>query len=133
MERMGCKTEDELRDKYDELEEDLRLWASYRGQTLTRTVRGYKAIELTFVENSNVERSLWVQCQTIADMKFTYVVSCQQYGIQKRSGDPRAQDILQLMTTYDSMLYSGINEYEVPVTKCLVAFLNVNLPSDNHI
>lgn len=63
-------------------------------------MEGYKAIELTSVENSNVGRSLWVQRQAIADMKFTYVVSCQQYGIQKRSGDPRAQDILQLMTTY---------------------------------
>lgn len=79
-------------------------------------MKGYKAVEPTSVENSNVARSLWVQCQAIADMKFTYVVSCRQYGIQKRSGDPHAQDILQLMTTYDSMLYFGINEYEVPVT-----------------
>ncbi|XP_042395925.1 callose synthase 3-like [Zingiber officinale] len=139
LERMGCKTEDELRDRYGELEEDIRLWASYRGQTLTRTVRGmmyyrqalelqafldmandedlmegYKAIELTSVENSNVGRSLWVQRQAIADMKFTYVVSCQQYGIQKRSGDPRAQDILQLMTTYPSLRVAYIDEVEEP-------------------
>ncbi|RZR80414.1 hypothetical protein BHM03_00006445 [Ensete ventricosum] len=101
LERVGCKTEEELRERDDEFEEELRLWASYRGQTLTRTdlMDGYKAIELTSEENSKVGRSLWAQCQAVADMKFTYVVSCQQYGIQKRSGDSRAQDILRLMTT----------------------------------
>jgi len=61
-------------------------------------MEGYKAIELTSEDSSG--RSLWTQCQAVADMKFTYVVSCQQYGIQKRSADPHAQDILKLMTTY---------------------------------
>lgn len=63
---------------------------------------GYKAIELNSEDESKEERSLWAQCQAVADMKFTYVVSCQLYGIHKRSGDPRAQDILKLMTTYVS-------------------------------
>ena len=40
------------------------------------------------------------QCQAVADMKFAYVVSCQKYGVDKRSGEPRAQDILRLMTKY---------------------------------
>ncbi|WOL18911.1 callose synthase 3-like [Canna indica] len=139
LERVRCDTEDDLCENYDELEEDIRLWASYRGQTLTRTVRGmmyyrkalelqafldmakdedlmegYKAIELTSEENPKLERSLWVQCQALADMKFTYVVSCQQYGIQKRSGDPRAQDILRLMTTYPSLRVAYIDEVEEP-------------------
>lgn len=56
-------------------------------------------------DQSEPERLLWRQCQAIADMKFTYVVSCQQYGIHKRSGDPRAQDILKLMTTYVHVYY----------------------------
>lgn len=63
-------------------------------------MEGYKAVELTSEEHSKVGRSLLAQCHAVADLKFTYVVSCQQYGIQKRSGDQRAQDILQLMTTY---------------------------------
>lgn len=33
---MNCSSEDELRSS-DELEQELRLWASYRSQTLTRT------------------------------------------------------------------------------------------------
>lgn len=60
-------------------------------------MEGYKAMELTSEDSSG--RSLWTQCQAVADMKFSYVVSCQQYGIQKRSGDQRARDILKLMTT----------------------------------
>ncbi|KAK9736029.1 hypothetical protein RND81_04G245800 [Saponaria officinalis] len=136
LQRSNCNSEEELRDS-EELEEELRLWASYRGQTLTRTVRGmmyyrkalelqafldmandkvlmegYKALELNTEENSQSERSL---CQAVADMKFTYVVSCQQYGIDKRSGNPRAQDILKLMTTYPSLRVAYVDELEEPI------------------
>lgn len=61
-------------------------------------MEGYKALELSSDDHSS-GRSLWAQCQAVADMKFTYVVSCQQYGAQKRSGKAQAQDILRLMTT----------------------------------
>ncbi|KAJ1383229.1 Glycosyl transferase, family 48 [Sesbania bispinosa] len=140
LQRVKCSSEEELKgNESDELEEELRLWASYRGQTLTRTVRGmmyyrkalelqafldmakdedlmegYKAIENSD-DNSRGERSLWTQCQAVADMKFTYVVSCQQYGIDKRSGSPRAQDILRLMTRYPSLRVAYIDEVEEPV------------------
>ncbi|KAL0459295.1 UNVERIFIED_CONTAM: Callose synthase 3, partial [Sesamum latifolium] len=76
-------------------------------------MQGYKAIELN-EDQMKGERSLWTQCQAVADMKFTYVVSCQLYGIQKRSGDPRAQDILRLMTTYPSLRVAYIDEVEEP-------------------
>ena len=36
LERVQCKSEEELRET-ELLEDELRLWASYRGQTLTRT------------------------------------------------------------------------------------------------
>lgn len=36
LERVGCKSEDDLKGD-PKLEEELRLWASYRGQTLTKT------------------------------------------------------------------------------------------------
>lgn len=36
LERVKCSNEEELRGS-DELEDQLCLWASYRGQTLTRT------------------------------------------------------------------------------------------------
>ncbi|KAL7218678.1 hypothetical protein ACSBR2_011861 [Camellia fascicularis] len=105
LERVKHDHEEEFKGS-DELEEDklekLRLWASYRGQTLTRTVRGmmyyrkalelqafldmakdedlmegYKAVELNMEDQIKGERSLWAQCQAVVEMKFTYVVSCQ--------------------------------------------------------
>ncbi|KAA8520299.1 hypothetical protein F0562_014555 [Nyssa sinensis] len=136
LERVGCSSEDELKGD-PKLEEQLRLWASYRGQTLTKTVRGmmyyrqalelqafldmakdeelmkgYKAAESNTEEHLRNERSLLAQCQAVADMKFTYVVSCQNYGTDKRSGDARAQDILKLMTTYPSLRVAYIDEVE---------------------
>lgn len=41
--------------------------------------------------------SLSAQMDALADIKFTYVVSCQVYGKDKASGDPRARHILDLM------------------------------------
>lgn len=63
-------------------------------------MKGYKVAESISGENSKSDRSLRAQCQAVADMKFTYVVSCQQYGNQKRSSDIRAKDILNLMIKY---------------------------------
>ncbi|KAL3622395.1 Callose synthase 1 [Castilleja foliolosa] len=136
LERVGCKSEDDLKE-HVQSEEELRLWASYRGQTLTKTVRGmmyyrqalelqafldtakeedlmkgYKAAELNTEEQVKNEGSLLTQCQAVADMKFTYVVSCQQYGLHKRSGDQRAADILRLMTKYPSLRVAYVDELE---------------------
>ncbi|KAL3500760.1 hypothetical protein ACH5RR_039853, partial [Cinchona calisaya] len=137
LERMKCNSEDEIRES-DNLEEQMRLWASYRDQTLTRTVRGMmyyrKALELqAFLDmakdqdlmerykaiKSNEdqmkgEQSLWTRCQAVADMKFTYVLSCHLYGSYKRSGDSRAQDILRLMRSYPSLRVAYIDEIEEP-------------------
>ncbi|KAF0902192.1 hypothetical protein E2562_014435 [Oryza meyeriana var. granulata] len=133
LERVDRKSEEELRED-ETLEEDLRLWASYRGQTLTRTVRGMmyyrKALELQAfldmakdddlmkgyraTELMSEDSQLMTQCKAIADMKFTYVVSCQQYGIQKRSGEACAHDILRLMTAYPSLRVAYIDEVEAP-------------------
>ncbi|AQK67353.1 Callose synthase 3 [Zea mays] len=57
LERVGCKNEEVLRED-EQLEEKLCLWVSYRGQTLTRTVRGMmyyrKALELqAFLDMAN--------------------------------------------------------------------------------
>uniref|UniRef100_A0A0E0K890 1,3-beta-glucan synthase n=1 Tax=Oryza punctata TaxID=4537 RepID=A0A0E0K890_ORYPU len=127
--------DEELKENEDKSEE-LRLWASYRGQTLARTVRGmmyyrkalvleafldmakhedlmegYKAVESTD-EQWKLQRSLFAQCEAVADMKFTYVVSCQQYGNDKRAALPNAQDILQLMRTYPSLRVAYIDQVE---------------------
>ena len=61
-------------------------------------MEGYKAAESVTDEQWKIhQRSLFAQCEAVADVKFTYVVSCQQYGNDKRAALSSAQDILQLM------------------------------------
>ncbi|KAK4487157.1 hypothetical protein RD792_006474 [Penstemon davidsonii] len=114
-----------------------RQWVSYRGQTLARTVRGmmyyrealelqcfldfaddnaifggYRAIDI----NHRDYRVLKERAQALADLKFTYVVSCQVYGAQKKSSKEEDRncyvDILNLMLTYPSLRVAYIDERE---------------------
>lgn len=63
----------------------------------TEILEGYKAVTEPEEEGKRSQRSLSAQLEAIADMKFTYVATCQIYGNQKQSGDRRATDILNLM------------------------------------
>ncbi|KAK3008792.1 hypothetical protein RJ639_014255 [Escallonia herrerae] len=136
MERIQCKDESEIY----EIEENvlqLRHWVSLRGQTLCRTVRGmmyyrralklqafldmareseilegYKAVTIPSEEDKKSQRSLYAQLEAVADMKFTYVATCQNYGNQKRDGDRRATDILNLMVNNPSLRVAYIDEVE---------------------
>ncbi|KAK4487202.1 hypothetical protein RD792_006522 [Penstemon davidsonii] len=128
LERLGSENIDETNDEVKE--EDLRDWASFRGQTLSRTVRGMmyyrKALKLqAFLDMAEdddilqgydaIDRendTLSAQLDALADMKFTHVVSCQIYGSQKSSGDPQAQDILELMIRYPSLRVAYVEEKE---------------------
>uniref|UniRef100_A0A0D9YA18 1,3-beta-glucan synthase n=1 Tax=Oryza glumipatula TaxID=40148 RepID=A0A0D9YA18_9ORYZ len=125
--------EESLKTKMDEI----RPWASYRGQTLTRTVRGMmyyrRALEIQCIQDktdiAKLEHRKTVQssqegwasfdmARAIADIKFTYVVSCQVYGMQKTSKDLKDKacylNILNLMLTYPSLRVAYIEEVEAP-------------------
>ncbi|KAI3698658.1 hypothetical protein L2E82_42371 [Cichorium intybus] len=114
-------------------------WVSYRGQTLFRTVRGImyykKALELQCFLDYAKDDEIFAGFQTVnmtkhhmdlkeraramADLKFTYVVSCQVYGAQKKSSDERDQksyiNILNLMLTYPSLRVAYIDEREATI------------------
>ncbi|KAK9749775.1 hypothetical protein RND81_02G149100 [Saponaria officinalis] len=136
MERNNCKEEDEVWENEETILQ-LRHWVSLRGQTLCRTVRGmmyyrralklqafldmaneeeilegYKAVTAPVEEEKRSQRSLYAQLEAVADMKFTYVATCQNYGNQKRSGDRRATDILNLMVNYPSLRVAYVDEVE---------------------
>ncbi|PQQ12904.1 putative callose synthase 8 [Prunus yedoensis var. nudiflora] len=68
-------------------------------------LEGYDAVE-------SRNRVLSAQLDAIADMKFTYVLSCQLFGSQKASGDPHAQDIIDLMIRYPSLRVAYVEEKE---------------------
>ncbi|XP_066330034.1 putative callose synthase 8 isoform X2 [Miscanthus floridulus] len=132
LERLGSKvTNDEI-----------RYWASFRGQTLSRTVRGMmyyrKALKLqAFLDRTNdqdlfeapmateqgknkrnIHQTLSAELEALADMKFSYVISCQKFGEQKIKGDPHAQDIIDLMMRYPALKVAYIEEKEVIVNNC---------------
>ncbi|KAH9770603.1 callose synthase 7 [Citrus sinensis] len=109
-------------------------WASYRGQTLSRTVRGmmyYKqALELQCFLESAGDNAIFggyrimessqederASAQALVNMKFTYVVSCHIYGAQKKSDDWRDRscykNILHLMIKYPSLRVAYLDERE---------------------
>ncbi|KAK7858339.1 callose synthase 5 [Quercus suber] len=136
MERSNCKRVSEIWENEENILQ-LRHWVSLRGQTLCRTVRGmmyyrralklqafldmateseilegYKAVTIPSEEDKKSQRSLYAQLEAVADMKFTYVATCQNYGNQKRSGDRRATDILNLMVNNPSLRVAYIDEVE---------------------
>ncbi|KAL6607973.1 hypothetical protein ACP70R_041036 [Stipagrostis hirtigluma subsp. patula] len=126
------KDEDALKDRMNEI----CPWASYRGQTLFRTVRGMmyyrRALEIQCIQDTNdlakldhrtmasyqESEAVHEMARAIADIKFTYVVSCQVYGMQKISKDAREKscylNILNLMIMYPSLRVAYIDEVEAP-------------------
>ncbi|XP_052309124.1 callose synthase 7 isoform X2 [Populus trichocarpa] len=116
-----------------------RQWVSYRGQTLARTVRGMmyyrQALELQCLlefagddallngfrtlEPETDQKAYFDQAQALADLKFTYVVSCQVYGAQKKSTEQRDRscysNILNLMLANPSLRVAYIDERETAV------------------
>ncbi|XP_040947070.1 callose synthase 7 isoform X1 [Gossypium hirsutum] len=112
--------EERMKDKLEEeKKEERRKWVSYRGQTLSRSVRGMmyykKALELQcsmeFTDSISNEEDC-IRKQKLPDLKFTYIISCQIYGNLKRSKDPRQKDILNLMIMYPSLRVAYIDEVD---------------------
>ncbi|XP_028551898.1 putative callose synthase 8 isoform X3 [Dendrobium catenatum] len=121
---------------YNPTDEDTQYWASFRGQTLSRTVRGMmyyrKALKfqafLDMASNQDIakgciaierdnnqknsQHSLAAKLDALVDMKFTYVISCQMFGLQKSLGDSHAKDIIDLMSRYPSLRVAYIEEKE---------------------
>ncbi|KAK9066428.1 hypothetical protein SSX86_013750 [Deinandra increscens subsp. villosa] len=112
---------------------ELRFWVSYRGQTLARTVRGMmyyrRALMLqSYLENRslgerNPQASLSPQgfelsreARAQADIKFTYVVSCQIYGQQKQRKDKEAADIALLLQRNEALRVAFIHVEESSVS-----------------
>lgn len=107
---------------------ELRFWASYRGQTLARTVRGMMYYRRALMLQSYLERrpvgvtdysqsgllptqgfELSHEARAQSDLKFTYVVSCQIYGQQKQRKAPEAADIALLLQRNEALRVAFIH------------------------
>ncbi|GMF10475.1 unnamed protein product [Phytophthora lilii] len=96
--------------------EEVQLWASYRGQTLARTVRGMMYNEeairfLHWLEIGENEPMHQVTCSCnkccklneMVALKFNYVCTCQIYGKQKDEQKQQAQDIDFLLRKHPNL------------------------------
>lgn len=112
---------------------ELRFWASYRGQTLARTVRGMMYYRKALMLQAYLERTtvgdmeaaipaneatdtkgfeFSPEARAHADLKFTYVVTCQIYGKQKEEQKPEAADIALLLQRNEALRVAFIDEVE---------------------
>ncbi|XP_024994756.1 callose synthase 9 isoform X3 [Cynara cardunculus var. scolymus] len=112
---------------------ELRFWASYRGQTLARTVRGMMYYRKALMLQAYLERmtvgdieaavptteatdikgfEFSPEARAHADLKFTYVVTCQIYGRQKEEQKPEAADIALLLQRNEALRVAFIDEVE---------------------
>ncbi|CAK4076109.1 unnamed protein product [Aphanomyces euteiches] len=115
---------------------ELRLWASYRGQTLARTVQGMMLYEdaikiLHWLEiGSSPNRTPEQKQQQLEDMirlKFSYVCACQVYGKHRAENKQQANDIDFLLQTYPNLRVAyvdtipggnnGANRYDTVLIK----------------
>ncbi|XP_062233797.1 callose synthase 10 isoform X2 [Phragmites australis] len=126
----GDSSEDDFKDSSSDTLE-LRFWVSYRGQTLARTVRGMMYYRRALMLQSYLEKrylggiedgnsaaeyidtqgyELSPDARAQADIKFTYVVSCQIYGQQKQMKKPEAADITLLLQRNEALRVAFIHE-----------------------
>lgn len=93
LERVGLRADEETHLFTDRaLALELRLWASNRGQTLSRTVDGMMLHERALKLLASWEGLSGAAITRTVVQKFTYVVSCQAYSDHKRSRDSKAAD-----------------------------------------
>ncbi|ONK58964.1 uncharacterized protein A4U43_C08F1540 [Asparagus officinalis] len=134
---------------------ELRFWASYRGQTLARTVRGMMYYRRALMLQSYLEKRylgglednysgadyintegfmLSSETRAQADLKFTYVVSCQIYGQQKQKKAPEAADISLLMQRNEALriAFIHIEESTTQDGKVLQEFYSKLVKADVH-
>ncbi|XP_021307423.1 callose synthase 10 [Sorghum bicolor] len=128
----GESSEDDFKDSPSDTLE-LRFWVSYRGQTLARTVRGMMYYRRALMLQSYLEKrylggiedgnsaaeyidtqgyELSPDARAQADIKFTYVVSCQIYGQQKQMKKQEAADIALLLQRNEALRVAFIHEEE---------------------
>lgn len=130
---------------------ELRFWASYRGQTLARTVRGMMYYRRALMLQSFLERrsvgednysglnfpttqgfELSGEARAQADLKFTYVVSCQIYGQQKQRKTPEAADIALLLQRNEALRVAFIHVEENGATEGKKEFYSKLVKTDGN-
>ncbi|CEG48640.1 callose synthase [Plasmopara halstedii] len=118
LERVDVSSAEEAQKKYPE---EIRLWASYRGQTLARTVQGMMMYEdaikiLHWLEIGSspgkTPEQKQSQLQDMVRLKFSYVCACQVYGKHRLEGKAQAADIDYLLREYPNLRVAYVDTVE---------------------
>lgn len=134
IERMRSQGMDDERELWTTRLRDLQLWASYRGQTLARTIRGmmyyHRALKLLHYFDSATPDEIMESIKQVAfprlssilpsnpaednmaSWKFTYIVTCQNYGTQKVNEEPHAEEVSYLMKQHRSLRVAYIDKVQ---------------------
>lgn len=111
LERVGVKPQEEAKLWQDrELALQLRLWASFRGQTLARTVEGMMLNERALRLCASWESLKGEELENLVRQKFSYTVSCQAYGQHKRNRDPKAADTEWLLQRFPNLRVAYVDK-----------------------
>ena len=111
LERMGIAASDEAKLWKDRtLALELRLWASFRGQTLARTVEGMMLHEKALRLQASWEGMRDESIESIVRQKFNYIVSCQAYGQHKRNREAKAADTEWLLHRFPNLRVAYVDK-----------------------
>lgn len=109
LERIDVGSGEEALSEYPQ---QVRLWASARGQTLSRTVQGMMlyedAIKILHWLEIGSDHALSPtekqdQLEDMVRLKFSYICACQVYGKHRLENKPQAADIEFLLHTYPNL------------------------------
>ncbi|GAB9474190.1 hypothetical protein Gpo141_00011329 [Globisporangium polare] len=118
LERVDVNTVEEAQANYPM---EIRLWASYRGQTLARTVQGMMLYEdaikiLHWLEIGSspgkTAEQKQAQLEDMVRLKFSYICACQVYGKHRAEGKTQADDIDYLLKTYPNLRVAYVDTIE---------------------
>jgi len=90
--------------------EELRLWASFRGQTLARTAEGMMLHERALRLLASWEGLRDAELEAAVTLKFSYVISAQAYGTHKKSRDLKAADTEFLLQRYPALRVAYVDK-----------------------
>ena len=88
---------------------ETRMWASYRAQTLFRTVEGMMYTEAALRLIAELEQIIPEETIVLTPLKFTYVVAAQVYGNQRKAMDTKADDIDFLLARHKNLRVAYID------------------------
>uniref|UniRef100_K3W6F7 1,3-beta-glucan synthase n=1 Tax=Globisporangium ultimum (strain ATCC 200006 / CBS 805.95 / DAOM BR144) TaxID=431595 RepID=K3W6F7_GLOUD len=119
LERMDVSSPEEAQKQFPL---DIRLWASYRGQTLARTVQGMMMYEdaikiLHWLEIGSspgkTAEQKQTQLQDMVRLKFSYICACQVYGKHRRENKQQADDIDYLLQEYPNLRVAYVDTIDM--------------------